>query len=324
MVRSLPHAHDMSAPTRYIVVALLAGVMSSCNSSTTPVGPTPSPSPTQTATAPAPTPSPTPSPSPTPAPTPETGYVMSGYVRDHVTNGTIANARLDLIQGINAGKTAWSDSGGLYRFEQLKAGAARVRITAAVYDARESDVSISGDLTMNVQLAPVMAYLYSGIVSDGTGRPVVGATVRGGPNSATTDANGRYEFRSVYSSVPGNVYPPAGYERKPVRFTDAFVLTPGQNITIRRITGLTVSPPATLAVGAQSSVGTQVTFDSGAVESPVLEIIELTSSDSSIVRAGSGSADNDRISIWGVAPGTATITGRYFGVSSAAKPVQVR
>ena len=166
---------------------------------------------------------------------------MSGVVRDQLTSGTIANARLEIIQGVNAGKTAFSDSGGLYRFEQMKAGSSRVRITAANYDARESDVSMSGDLTMNFQLAPAAPYLYSGIVTDGRGRPVVGATVRGGPNSASTDANGRYEFRSPYSSVPGNVYPPAGYERKPVRFTDSFVLTPGQNITIRRITGLTLA-----------------------------------------------------------------------------------
>ena len=248
---------------------------------------------------------------------------MSGYVRNQLTNGTIANARLDVIQGVNTGKTAFLDSGGLYRFEQLKAGATRVRITAADYDARESDVSIAGDLTMNVQLAPNMPYVYSGVVTDGTGRPVVGATVRGGPTSVSTDANGRYEFRSPYNSVPGNVYPPAGYERKPIRLTDSFVLTPGQNITIRRITAVTISPPATLAVGAQSFVSTQVTFDSGAVESPVLEVIELTSSDSSIVRAGSGSAEADRISVWGVAPGSATVTARYFGVSSAPKPVQV-
>jgi hypothetical protein len=248
---------------------------------------------------------------------------MSGYVRDQVTSASIANARLDVIQGISAGTTAWSDSGGLYRFEQSPAGAMRVRITAPDYDARESDVSISGDLTMNFVLAPVMPYVYSGTVTDGQGRPVAGATVRGGPHSGTTDANGRYEFRSPYDSVPGNVFPPPGFERKPVRFTDTFVLTPGQNITIRRITGLTMSAPATIAVGVRSTVSSQVTFDTGAVESPVLEVFELSSSAPAILRAGSGSLETDRVAVWGVAPGLASITGRYFGVSSPARQVQV-
>ena len=244
-------------------------------------------------------------------------------MRDQLTNSTIANARLEILQGVNAGKVAWSDSGGLYRFEQLKTSAMQVRITAADHDGQTSNVSISGDLTMNFQLAPLMPYLYSGIVTDGTGRPVAGATVRGGPHSTSTDANGHYEFRSPYNSLPGNVYPPAGYERTPPRFTESFNLVPGQNITIRRITNLTINPGTTMLVGEHRSVGSQVTFDTGAVETPVLEIFELTTSDSSIIRAGSGSAENDRISIWGVAPGTASITGRYFGVSSAARPVQV-
>jgi hypothetical protein len=160
-------------------------------------------------------------------------------------------------------------------------------------------------------------------VTDGKGRPVVGATVRGGPNSASTDANGRYEFRSPYSSVPGNVYPPAGYERKPVRVTDSFNLTPGQNITIRRITNLTIDPGTTIRVGERRFVSSQVTFDTGALESPVLEIIELTSSEASILKTGSGSAEMDRISIWGVAPGTASVSGRYFGVASSPKQLQV-
>jgi len=235
VVRSLPPMLAMSTTTRYAAVVLLAGLLSSCNSSTTPAGPTPSPGPTQTQ---APAANPVPAPEPEPSP-------------------------------------------------------------------------------------PTTTYTYSGIVTDGQGRPVTGVTVRGGPDSGTTDANGRYEFRSQYDSVPGNLYPPAGYERKPVRWTDSFVLTPGQNLTVRRITGLTAIPPATLAVGARTSVNTQVMFDTGAIETPVLEVIELISSDPSILRAGAGSAENDRISIAGVAPGTASVTARYFGVSSPARPVQV-
>ena len=224
----------MGTTTRYAVVVLVAGLLTSCDSSTTPAGPTPSPGPTQTQA---------PAANPVPAPEPEP--------------------------------------------------------------------------------SPTTTYTYSGIVTDGQGRPVTGVTVRGGPDSGTTDANGRYEFRSQYNSVPGNLYPPAGYERKPVRWTDSFVLTPGQNLTVRRITGLTAIPPATLAVGARTSVNTQVMFDTGAIETPVPEVIELISSDPSILRAGAGSAENDRISITGVAPGTASVAARYFGVSSPARPVQV-
>ena len=151
---------------------------------------------------------------------------------------------------------------------------------------------------------------------------MAGATVRGGPDSGVTDANGRYEFRSAYPSVPGNVYPPSGYEPKPVRPTESFPLVPGQNISIRRITGVTMTPPAIVKVGAHEGFPASVTFDTGQTESPDVDRFDVASSDTTVMRAGSGSG-------WampyveGVKAGTATVTGRYFGVSARSSQVQV-
>jgi hypothetical protein len=248
---------------------------------------------------------------------------MTGVVRDQATGRGIQNARVETIQGVNLGRTAITDATGTYRLDRLDNGAMRVRVTANEYNSQAIDVPLSGSVTLNFELVAMQTYTYSGIVSDGQGRPVSGATVRGGPNYGSTDATGRYEFRSPYSSVPGNVYPPAGYERKPPRFTDTFNLTPGQNITIRRITNVMIAPGTTMLVGERRHVGTQVTFDTGTVELPVLEIFELSSSDTSILKAGSGSAENDRTTIEGVSVGTSSLTGRYFGVSSEPKQVQV-
>ena len=54
--------------------------------------------------------------------------------------------------------------------------------------------------------------------------------------------------------------------------THTFLLNAGgQNITIRRITGVSISPPATLKAGAgRMPFGVQLSFDSGQVDSPHL------------------------------------------------------
>jgi len=172
---------------------------------------------------------------------------------------------------------------------------------------------------------PAPTYVYSGIVTDGQGRPVSDATVRGSSNTGTTDANGRYEFRSPYSPpLAGTVYPPAGYERKPVHTFDSFPLPQVANIVIRRITNVTISLPSTLKAGAgRFSFGVQVSFDTGQVENPHLDYLKTTSSDTTILKADSGNGVFPNPYVEGIAPGTASVVSIYFGASSAPKQIQV-
>ena len=167
-------------------------------------------------------------------------------------------------------------------------------------------------------------YVYSGQVTDSQGRPVAGALVEGGPNFGATDANGHYESQSPYDSVPGRVRPPDGYEPKPVRSTDnGFVLNPGgQDITIRRITSVNLSPPSTLKVGVHVTVNALISFDSGQTASPVDDLLIMSSSDPAVLKVGSGHGLGPAF-VEGLQPGNASVSGRYFGVSSATFQVQV-
>lgn len=259
---------------------------------------------------------------PAPTPPPVDGFEMAGTIRNQATVGGIAAAQIEIIDGVNVGRSTSSDGTGAYRLTQLRSGAMRVRVSASGYVTQAIDVPLTGNMTLNFELTPVSTYVYSGIVTDGVGRPVVGATVRGGPDSGVTDSNGRYEFRSPYPSVAGNVYPPQGYEPKPVRPIESFPLVPGQNISIRRITGVTMTPPSTVKVGAHVGFAAQISFDTGQNEFPNVDAFTLTSSDTSILRTGSGAGWPDPY-VEGVKEGTAAVTGRYFGVSTATFQVQV-
>jgi hypothetical protein len=119
------------------------------------------------------------------------------------------------------------------------------------------------------------------------------------------------------------VFPPDGYEPKPVRVYNNFPLYPGgHNITIRRITNVSMSPPATLTVGAHGWVSAQVSFDDGTTESPVADLFVMTSSDTGVVKVGSGNGQGPAF-VEGLKAGMASVSGRYFGVSTAMYQVSV-
>jgi len=168
---------------------------------------------------------------------------------------------------------------------------------------------------------PYPMFLFFGTVRDGTGRPVADAIVESGPDSGTTDGNGHYEFRGTYPSAAGRVRPPDGYEPNPKRPTNTFpVNAGGQDFVVRRITRVTLTYPTAVSVGTRGNVGIEIGFDTGAVEYPYTDAFSLFSSDSSVLRAVGGGPTPF---VEGVKAGTAQVTGRYRGVSSAALTVQV-
>jgi hypothetical protein len=116
------------------------------------------------------------------------------------------------------------------------------------------------------------------------------------------------------------VYPPVGYERKPVYSYESFPLSPGgQNISIRRITGVTMSPPATLKVGEGGSLSPRISFDTGQVEFPKYDYFERSVSDPTVLRF-SGVVN---AMVEAVKPGTVTVAGSYLGVSAGSAQIQV-
>jgi len=248
---------------------------------------------------------------------------MSGTIRDQTTGRGIASAQVAIVQDVNAGRSATTDSTGSYRLDRLNGGGMRAQVTASGFDGQGIDVPLSGDLVLNFELTAQPVFVYSGTVTDSLGHPVAGVTVRGGPDSAVTDANGRYEFHSQYSSVAGWLRPPAGYERKPIDPTASFPLAPGQNLTVRRITGVTISPPSTVtATAGRVSVNARVTFDTGQVESPYDDSFVMTSTNLTVLGAGSGHGLGPAY-VEGLSAGSASVTGTYFGVASSTYQVQV-
>jgi hypothetical protein len=258
-------------------------------------------------------------------------FEVSGVVRDAITNAPVAGARAE-ISGAEIGQT--SGPNGDFAWANVPAGTSVLRVSKEGYLQSEHTLTLTANTNVLLMLSPAASpppspspspspSLYSGYVTDGQGRPVVGARVRGGPYFGYTDANGRYEFQGYSGASAGTVYPPDGYEPRPVRVYNTFPLYPGgQNITIRRITNVSMSPPATLAVGTHSWVFAQVSFDDGKTESPVADLFAMTSSDTGVVKVGGGNGQGPAF-VEGVKAGIASVSGRYFGVSAAMFQVEV-
>src|SRR5262245_39992689 len=80
-----------------------------------------------------------------------TGIVYNGLIGIGVV---IANARVEVAAGADAGKATNTDGTGKFTLSDLKAGAVSLRATASSFDPATRDITLTASFTTNFAMAP--------------------------------------------------------------------------------------------------------------------------------------------------------------------------
>jgi carboxypeptidase family protein len=140
---------------------------------------------------------------PTSSPTvvPTTTFTLSGTVVE--TAGPVSDMQIDVLDGLNAGRAAMTDSAGRYTMSGLRASSFQLRASKSGYLRTERSVSLDANTTLD--LTVVRACFIAGTVRESRNFTTVsGATVTvlTGPGGSTivsgpTDLDGYYHLDGI-------------------------------------------------------------------------------------------------------------------------------
>lgn len=259
-----------------------------------------------------------------PAETSQTGLI-DGAVRD--ADGAVAGALVEVTGA--PGGSATTGIGGVFSFK-LPAGITRLRATKSGYYTRETDVIVQAGATAPVGIflekistsLPVLKppYTVRGLVRNGHGVPVPGAEVWIYGNDSPidnrygvtwTDGTGHYTVTSP-QRVPHEVRAMKdGHIPRDVSILGApdTASTWTVDVVLVHIDRYALLPIAPLAVGGTARLDAQIDLDDGTTRQGFF-YMQLTSSNPSVLQV-------ERTGwVQAVAPGTATVTGTYYGVTT--------
>jgi hypothetical protein len=79
-------------------------------------------------------------------------FSLTGVITDALSHSAIAGARVEVLNGGNAGKAAITDGGGTYVLTSLTAESFRLRASAAAYDSGEQGVTVPANPRADFEL----------------------------------------------------------------------------------------------------------------------------------------------------------------------------
>lgn len=105
-------------------------------------------------------------------PPPPQSYTLTGVITDASTHARIVGARLDVLTGINAGKTALTDGTGTYAFAGLLPDTFRLRASADGYATGEQGVTVPANPQADFELRAISSACAYAV--DPTGSQTIG------------------------------------------------------------------------------------------------------------------------------------------------------
>jgi hypothetical protein len=115
----------------------------------------------------------------------------------------IAGARVALLDGPQAGRSATADSAGAFAIASLTQAGFNVRFSASGYTDEVRGISLDRDVRLDVRLRAIRMWALSGtVLDDSNGRAVSGATVQildgvSQGRSATTSGSGTFSISGI-------------------------------------------------------------------------------------------------------------------------------
>ena len=89
-------------------------------------------------------------------------FAISGLVSDDIGSRAVTGGTVEVVDGVNAGKSATTGSNGTYSIAGLAAGSFTVRTTASGYESGERSVTLSNTMTLDLRLKPLASNPPSG------------------------------------------------------------------------------------------------------------------------------------------------------------------